>query len=153
MVYLGLLAAILAVVVGLVFEKKAPGMFWLAGVGALVTGVLIVVLPVVTWQNGAKVYRLQAFFESNAGNYQVAVDETASYLSEEEFVNQLVAGSIEKLEQSTYVSERIKEWRDSVNAYNLTVAGLKYWDDNPFTGVLVPDSIQDMKLLLMSSSE
>lgn len=75
--------------------------------GAFPTCLLLIVLPVVTWCNGETLYNLQAFYEANVRNYQIATDETASYLSEGEFVNKLVAGSLEKFQQAGYVSEII----------------------------------------------
>ena len=100
--------------------------------------------------NGAGLAKWQAFYVANTQNYEIAVDETASYLSQQGFMNStFFDGSIEKFEQAGYVSERIKEWRDAVNRYNDTIARMQYYNRNIFTGVLVPDGVEDMKLLII----
>ncbi len=102
--------------------------------------------------NGSGLRKLEAFYTVNALNYETAVDRTASYLSEERFVVEAlipVEGSIEKLELTGFISSRITEWRDAVIRYNNTIASMQYWDDNIFTGVLVPDRVQGMKLLVI----
>ena len=45
------------------------------------------------------------------------------------------------------MGERLAEWRDEVIEYNLTIASMKYYDSNIWTGVLFPDEVQNMKLL------
>lgn len=103
------------------------------------------------WQvsNGRGLAEWQAFCEANTYNYEYAVDETVSYLSVKDFTGVMVEGSIEKLEQAGYVSERIREWRNAVNQYNTTIASMKYYNRNILTGVLVPDGIEDMRLLII----
>jgi hypothetical protein len=92
----------------------------------------------------------EAFYEANSANYAVAVDKTASYLSSEKFVSgALVEGSIEKFQLGPVVSDRIKEWRDALNEYNTTIASMKFFDSNIWTGVMVPDEVQNMKLLVI----
>jgi len=122
--------------------------------GCICFGLLftIILLALVIWipiANGSGLAKRQAFYEANALNYEITVDETAAYLSQEDFVDKLVSGSIEKIEQAGYVSERIKEWRDAVNGYNTAIASMKYYDRNIFTGLLVPNEVQDMKLLVI----
>ncbi len=99
--------------------------------------------------NGSGLMKWQAFYQANTQNYQVAVDETASYLSEEEFVDVLVGGSLEKFKLAGFVSERIVEWRDAVNEYNSTIASMQYFNRNIFTGTLVPDGVEDMRLIII----
>ena len=76
--------------------------------------------------NGASLARWQTFYDTNVANYAITVDKTAVYLSTSDFENKMVAGSVEKLQQAGYVSERIKEWRDSINEYNSTIASMRY---------------------------
>ncbi len=118
--------------------------------GVVISITLLVALPIETMTNGSDVAEMKTFLESNTQNYQYSVSETASYLSIDTFKEGvLVEGSIEKLQQAGYVSERIKEWRDSVNEYNTKLASLRYYDSNIFTGVLVPNEVQDMKFLVI----
>ena len=101
--------------------------------------------------NGNGLAKWQAFYAANSQNYVITIDETVSYLSSDTYIESvLVEGSLEKIKQSSYVSERIVEWRDAVNEYNSTIASMQYWNGIPFTGVLVPDGVEDMKLLVIS---
>ena len=84
--------------------------------------VFIAILISVTFGNGAGLAKWQAFYMANTQNYQIAISQTESYLSEKEFLDKLVDGSLERLQQAGYVSERIAEWRDAINNYNLTLA-------------------------------
>ena len=102
-----------------------------------------------TIANHAGLARWEAFYEINTVNYQITVDKTASYLSQEEFADVLVQGSVERFEQAGFVSERIAEWRDAVNEYNLTITSMKYFDRLPLTGCMMPDNVQSMKLLVI----
>jgi len=122
---------------------------WLTGIGLTLGLSLLLILPSCGLRNGAGLAEWQAFHYANSRNYKITVDETASYLSQEQFTAKLVEGSIEKLKQAGYVSERIKEWRDSVNEYNTTIASMQYFNRNVFTGVLVPNEVEDMRLLII----
>ena len=108
---------------------------------------LIVLLIHLTNYSGVEQW--EAFYNNNTQNYQIAIDKTSSYLSSDLFKDVLVQGSVEKLQQAGYVSERIKEFRDSANTYNTTLASLKYFNNNPIFGVLVPDKVEDMKFLVI----
>ena len=68
---------------------------------------LLVLIPLWTMINGEGLAKWEAFYSVNSQNYEVAIDETASYLSTEEFTATLVEGSIEKFKLAGYVSERI----------------------------------------------
>lgn len=118
-------------------------------IGAILLTVMSIICPIVALQNGMNLMQLEAFYTANTQNYEFAIDETASYLSQEEFTDVLIEGSLERLKQAGYVSERIAEWRDAVNEYNLTVASMQYFNRNIFTGVLFPDGIENMKLLII----
>ena len=117
------------------------------GLGGLCLIIVSLILVSSTFANGETLAKLQAFYEVNAQNYAIAVDKTSALLSTEKFTSQLVAGSIEKFQVASIVGERLAEWRDEVIEYNLTIASMKYYDSNIWTGVLIPDEVQNMKLL------
>ena len=115
--------------------------------GSLGLALTALILGGITLASGEGLARLQTFYEVNNQNYATTLNQTEALLSTEKFTSQLVAGSIEKLQVASTVSERIKEWRDKVNEYNTATASMKYYDSNIWTGVLIPDEVQNMKLL------
>ena len=120
--------------------------------GILCTFPLLIIIPGYILANGSGVMKWQAFYEANSRNYEIAVDETASYLSTEKLIEQAlipIDGSIEKMKLADSVSTRILEWRNAVNRYNNTISSMKYFNRNIFTGVLVPNEVEDMKLLII----
>ena len=155
MIWLLLIPCIVSVVWGILKwghkghydSGEAQGVAVMLGtiVGLIILGICVGC----TLSNGASVARLQAFLDANIINYEVTIDDTAVYISEEEFIDKIVSGSLEKLQQAGYVSERIKEKRDAVNTYNKDIASLKYYDGNIFTCSLVPNQIRDMKLIII----
>ena len=88
---------------------------------------------------GVQIAEQEAFYDFNTANYLVAVDKTAAYLSQEEFESTLIQGSVERWKQAGYVSERIREWRDSVNRYNQNLARLRSLDRNIWFGLVIPN--------------
>lgn len=123
---------------------------WFAIVfGGVLLLIFVLIIGFWTMANGAGLAKWQAFHEANTKNYEIAVDETASYLSADLFKDVLIEGSIERFKLTESVSARIAEWRDAVNTYNTTIASMKYFNQNPFTGIMVPDGIEDMKLLVI----
>jgi len=133
-------------------ESCSGGAIASIAIGCIFTIVVGLICMCFTLSNGNGLRKLEAFYTANALNYETAVDRTASYLSQEKFTIEVlvpVEGSIEKLELAGYISTRITEWRDAVNIYNTTIASMQYWDSNIFTGVLVPNKVQDMKLLII----
>jgi hypothetical protein len=153
MIWLLLIPFIGLVILGIVLMRNDD--FSIGGVFASVGGwlgvlVLVIALPSATVCNGSHVAEMQAFYNTNTKNLAYAVDETASYLSADIFKDGLlIEGSIEKLQQAGYVSERIKDWVEKVNQYNKELASLKYYNANPFTGVLIPDEVEDMRFLVI----
>lgn len=107
--------------------------------------VLVIVIPT----NVGESIKLQTFYTTNTQNYRITIDKTAAYLSDDEFVGKLVSGSVEKLQQAGYVSERLREWRDEVNDYNATLANMQYWRRNSFFGILYPKRVMELKLLII----
>ena len=119
-------------------------------IGAAILIALLITYPCVTVSKGSDLAKHQAFFEANTQNFAIAVDDTAAYLSVDSFAEGLlIEGSLEKVQLATIVGERITEWRDAVNAYNLEIASMQYYDQNFFLGVLFPDAVQEMKLLII----
>ena len=113
------------------------------GIGQLTIGgaffvVFLLVCIIEPISNGANAARYTNFYDNNSQNYAIAVEETTTLLSIEEFENQLIAGSVEKWEQAGYVSERIMEWRDNVNKFNSDIAVYRYYSDHPLIGILFP---------------
>jgi len=147
---LGLWAVILGLVVYSLVpvskRKDKEGFLWTGIVTGLIFLAICIGAPL---HSGAAVARYSTFYETNNINYGIAVNETASYLSQEKFENQLIAGSIEKFQQAGYVSERIKEWRDSVNGYNLNLASYRYYSENFWIGVLLVDLPDTVKTLVI----
>ncbi len=90
-------------------------------------------------QNITRRAYLESFYQSNSTNYKVAADMTASYLSQDKFIEQIIAGSIEKQQLATEISKRIAEWRDGVVNYNQILITYRAWDNNVLVGVFVPD--------------
>jgi hypothetical protein len=124
------------------------GVLYGFGIAFLVLSILI--LSIYTIDNYNGLAKWKAFYETNNTNYAITIDKTASYLSSDKFVSgALVEGSIEKVQLGPAISDRIKEWRDAVNDYNTTIASLKFFDSNIWTGVMVPDEVQNMKLLVI----
>ena len=118
--------------------------------GSVLTVVALGVLVGCTISNHVGLVKLQNFYEYNSVNYEITIDKTASYLSQEQFLESaIIEGSIEKMEQAGYVSERLKEWRNAINDYNETIASMKFFDSTIWFGSLVPNDIQDMKPLIV----
>lgn len=155
MIWLTLLLPVAGIAWGIWHGRGRNELDNIGGVFAIVFGIvgfifLICFIPITALNNGAKLAELQAFYNANTLNYLLTVDETAAYLSEDEFIDGLmIEGSIEKAQLTTAISERVAEWRDAVNEYNITIASMQYYDNNIFTGALYPDGIQDMKLLII----
>lgn len=97
---------------------------WWVGVIFLAIGLLALLLavPLNYAANSVRIAELKAFSEVNTQNYATTFTETRAILSEEEFTDNLVSGSLEKTNVGQTISQRIMEWRDVVNAYNLEVA-------------------------------
>ena len=151
MIYFTLLIPAVMLALGIwKWEKWDVGGSLLVTFGAIVLVILLIVYPCITVGNGSALAKHQAFFEANTQNFATAVDNTAAYLSVDSFAEGLlIEGSLEKLQLATIVAERITEWRDAVNAYNLGIASMQYYDQNALLGVLYPDAVQEMKLLII----
>ena len=117
--------------------------------GSILSVVFFISLPLISLGNGSDLVKLETFYKSNNQNYQITIDKTASYLSIEEFTSQVIAGSIEKTNLAQSVSTRLAEWRDRTNEYNLSLASMQYLDRNIWVGILYPNKVQDLKLLIL----
>lgn len=151
MIWLLLVVFLLLMVGGCIGLKKDKDDGWWGAIliGGVASLLLLIILSVITVCNSVEFVKLKAFYQANSRNYEIAVDETASYLSEESFRQALIDGSIEKFELAGYVSDRISEWRDAANRYNIAIANMKYFDSTIFFGVLYPDELRDAKLLII----
>ena len=123
-------------------------------IGSILTIAIIIIPIVVSFDNLSKMSKLEAFYESNEQNYAITVDETRDILtaSLEKFAEQVlvpIEGSVEKWGQGQVVSERIAEWRDTVNQYNKDVNHMRYYDRNPWMGILYPTLPDDIKLIVI----
>lgn len=126
----------------------------IVGITCLIIFTLIV--GGITIGNNVQVAKHQAFYDGNTRNYEVIVDRTASYLSKQTFIETAlipIEGSIEKFNLTKDLNNRLLEWRNAVNNYNLSIASLKYFDNNPLFGSMIPDSVQDMKLLVIEEGK
>lgn len=138
-----------AIVLGLVFGwmKNRDGGWIFFFLGIIAAVVFLIVCIAVPAGKGAALARMEAFYEANVQNYEVAADKTASYLSMEEFQALFIAGSIEKLELADEIAARILEWRDAVNRYNNKLASFTYYDQNAWVGTFYPTPPEHLKLL------
>jgi len=118
-------------------------------IGGVVATIFLLICILVPIFNGAQLARLTTFHEINNSNYGIAIDETVSYLSQEDFEEQLIVGSLEKVALTGFISERIAEWRDGVNAYNLELAEYRYYATHPFLAVLYPSVPDHIKTLVI----
>ena len=94
--------------------------------GIITLGILLllmfIIVPANYAANSVRVAELDAFQKANVQNFAVAPDKTSVILSEEKFLESLIAGSIEKTEVGKSIAQQIVEWRDATNAYNIEVA-------------------------------
>lgn len=130
------------------FSGDGEELGWVLGIlGSLIALTLLIICVFQPLWSGIRVAQYTAFYEANYHNYGVTIEETASHLSNEEFTGMLIAGSIEKFELAGYVSERLKEWRDEVNQFNLDIARYRVYSTHLLTGVLhpkLPDHVQPL---------
>ena len=89
--------------------------------------------------NQLQLASLEAFKTSNLGNYETAAELTEALLSEDSTYTYLVDGSIERFEQSQVASDRIREWRDAANRYNVELARMKKAKANMWIGAVYPE--------------
>ena len=118
-------------------------------IGCILAFAMLLVSLIEPVQHGACLARLKAFYEVNNANYGYAVDETASYLSQEDFEQQIISGSLEKMGLAGSISERIMEWRDQVNDYNISYASYEFYSNHLLFSPLYPDIPDDMKQLII----
>jgi hypothetical protein len=146
---LTLLLSLVLVITGILINKSVSfdgGGYWI-GVGI---GILLV--PIFTFlylypTNVDRSAYLESFYYTNVNQYEIAADLTASYLSEDNFVEQIIAGSIEKQQLATEISNRIAEWRDGIVAYNQILATYQKWDNNILVGIFIPNLDPNLKYL------
>lgn len=130
------------------FSRPVSNGLFISVVGSLL--IIICCIPVYMQKLGERA-QLEAIYYNNIQNYQTTITDTTAYLSEDEFVNQLIAGSVEKINLGEQIAQRISEWRDSVNAYNIQFNTYKTMSGNIFTGILYPKLPSELKMLTISS--
>ena len=140
---------LLAIISAVLYGNGFNGWGIVMGFSIFIAVLGTVFVATTTLSNANTLAKLEVFYEVNSQNYEVAIDNTASYLSQEQFTGSMVDGSVEKWQQAGYVSERIKEWRNAVNDYNTQIASFKYYDSNLFTSNVVPNRVQDFKFLII----
>jgi len=93
--------------------------------GLMILGCILVVfmsVGIIASRSGwvETIAELEAFNQANMSNYQVTADGIDDYLSIEfdDMENVVVAGSIEKFEQSKVASNALIDLRDKVSWYN-----------------------------------
>lgn len=151
MVYLIGLIPLALLLWGIIVEEKegyGEGVMQIF-IGGILSLIFFLILPLLTLSNSSDLVKLDTFYNTNNQNYQITIDKTASYLSVDEFKSQVIAGSIEKSNLAQTISNRIAEWRDQVNDYNLAIASMQYFDQNIFTGILYPNRVQELKPLVL----
>lgn len=119
------LALMIGCIVGLKKSDSYSNEGWWIGTvfSGLILIIIIIVALVAYAANATRVSELKAFRDVNVQNYSVVVAETRAILSSEEFIDKMVEGSLEKTGTGQSIADRIKEWRDAVNQYNIEVAG------------------------------
>ena len=161
---MGIIPISLCFVVGIIFFVKAltdkreakssddfkPSTIWT--VVAPMAFIAAIIPPMIQYPtNIERVAYMTSFYRNNTQAYEVAADRTASYLSQDKFIQELeskfVAGSLEKMQLANIVSQRITEWRDGVVAYNQIMETYKRLTYNPWTGILIPRIPDDVKPL------
>jgi hypothetical protein len=146
-----LVLGLISVIAALVFKNKV------AMLGSLAFLVLSVVIPTVIYStNIGTIADLQAFYTTSAENFQIARDDTASYLSEDKVRENIalipIYGSIERMGMGQSTADRVLEYRNAVNAYNSSFARYKAYKDNILYGMAYPGYSTQMRLLVMNKS-
>ncbi len=144
-----ILIGLISVICAIVFKNK------LAIIGSLAFIILSVIIPVGIYSsNIGKIADLQAFYNASATNFQIARDDTASYLSEEKIQSDItlipIYGSIERTNVGANAATRILEYRNSVNAYNTAFAKYKAYKNSFLYGIAYPEIPSEMKLLIIN---
>lgn len=111
-----------------------------------------IVFFLIALANGEETAIWKEFYNNGYKNSLAVVNLTRELMSSatDTFEGKIVNGSIEKLEQAKAVSERLANLKDEVNLYNKTIASMKYYNHNIWTGILVPDEIEELKPISIS---
>jgi len=140
---------LLSAVAGLIFKNK------LAIIASLVCLVISLLIPVgIYTSNIGKIADLEAFYLASVTNFELARDDTASYLSEDRIESNItlipITGSIEKMGVGQSVANRVLEYRNSVNAYNSAFAKYRAYKKNMLYGIAYPNVPEEMRLLIIN---
>ena len=150
----GILLTLVPVTMAIVHTRhKIHSSLVIIGCGLTVIGPLLLAICCIFYMgNLSDRAEIEATYYNNIQNYQVAITETTTYLSQDEFISQLIAGSIEKTNLGEQVATRIAEWRNTVNNYNIQYNKYKAMSDNVFTGLFYPKLPDDLRMLTISAT-
>ena len=150
----GILLTLVPVIMAIVNSRhKINSNLAMIGGGLVIIGPLLLAICCIIYMgNLGDRAEIEATYYNNIQNYQVAITETTTYLSQDEFVDQLIAGSIEKTNLGEQVATRIAEWRNTVNAYNLRYNKYEAMSGNIFTGLFYPKLPDDLRMLTISAT-
>lgn len=146
-----IILACVCLLVGIVLvSNKSHNLKWRNnGIGIIIVSLIVTGgCGICTYyrQLNGKAY-LESFYNTNVVSYQIAVDKTTSYLSQDKFADYILYGDIEKQQLATSISDRIAEWRDSVVVYNQVLKAYQLYQDNFVTGIFYPKLDKELKYL------
>ena len=102
--------------------------------GALLALIISIIIPVTTYTTSiGTVAELEAFYNASSTNFEISRDDTASYLSEDKIQGSSLVpiyGSIERMGMGQSASDRILEYRNTVNLYNQSFARYRAYSTN-----------------------
>ena len=140
--------ALLSLIVSAFLRNKAV---------AIASGVVLLIaaiIPVGIYSsNLGTMADLEAFYSASSSNFQIARDDTASYLSADAITDNAlinISGSIEKMGVGAAVTNREQEYRNAVNIYNSSYLRFKTYSGNALYGIAYPKPPAEMRLLIIN---
>ena len=122
---------VLFIIIGIIALIKKS---MLVAGGSLLALIISVIIPVTTYTTSiGTVAELEAFYNASSTNFEISRDDTASYLSEDKIQGSSLVpiyGSIERMGMGQSASDRILEYRNTVNLYNQSFARYKAYSTN-----------------------
>ncbi len=122
------------------------------GVEARVIGIIgIVVIGVVSiicfTANLDTMNKMESFYNTNRGNYEVTSDDIASYFSLPS--SNVVDGSVEKFQMMTEIAAVKRELLTKVNEYNTALYAFRRYDKNIWYGIYYPTPPDYLKPIVL----
>jgi len=122
---------VLFIIIGIIALIKKS---MLVSGGALLALIISIIIPVTTYTTSiGTVAELEAFYNASSTNFEISRDDTASYLSEDKIQGSSLVpiyGSIERMGMGQSASDRILEYRNTVNLYNQSFARYRAYSTN-----------------------